>query len=109
MSGRQTHETPISSILETRLAEIASQPAHRLKPVTVQELTRVYGLGDRPKLRASLYAVLALSFETHGAAVARHVWKTVRRSRNKANPDRWFCTVIVDELQRADLLVESSE
>lgn len=100
-----THETPIEQALRTRISEIEGKQAHRLKPVTSLELTRLYGLGENPRLRLALYAKIEQAYQAAPEPVARIVWNAVRRSKLKERAERWFCAVAIDDLQRAGLIV----
>lgn len=106
---RYTDETPMHSHLVKRLKEISEKPCHRLRPVTMNELIRCFGLGDRPRLRKALYARLVRCFDSNEAPVARIVWKVARRAHQKDHPDRWFARVIICELEQRDLIVDESD
>lgn len=107
MQGRRDekwHETPVAAHLRTRIAELSGGKEFRLPEVSFNELFRCYGLGDHPRLRRALYAKLELAYLASPGPVSRIVWNTVRRSKQKRDPARWFAVVVIDDLERADLL-----
>lgn len=100
-----THETPILSVLETRVREIQARHRDPIDVPTVQRLTALFGEGDHPALRRAAYRKIEATCFTYGNAACKIVWQALHRSRGKTTPDRWFLTVVLDEFDRAGLTV----
>lgn len=99
-----THETPVLSVLETRIREIERSHRDPIDIPSVKRLTSIFGMGDHPALRRAAFRRIETAAFKFGPPAVKIIWMAVHRSKGKASPDRWFLTVVLDELERAGLL-----
>lgn len=99
-----THETPVFDSLRTRISEIGQIERKPLRKLSVALLTHRFGLGDKPAVRRALYRKIEACCARVGRPASKIVWSAIHRSGGKSNPGRWFCVVVIDELQSSGLL-----